>query len=241
MPIDSMIFLPWTLLSVFYTDVGLIGAIVKLEGYSSIEIVPIKEGITVNICIDCDGRIAPRFLRCSSCRRTKRCAEAKIRYRQKHQLPNIETLIICVICQANIPEAPIDRKYCDDCRQLRLNELKRVRRADNPEKYRAKDRAYKVKSGATKVQVANRRARKHGASVVDLKTINRVFQADNYTCQYCYERGGDLTVDHITPLCNGGANNESNLVTACRTCNMSKGPKSLLEFLLYKLQKSLGR
>jgi hypothetical protein len=50
----------------------------------------------------------------------------------------------------------------------------------------------------------------------------RIFARDDYTCQYCGRRGGPLECDHRTPLSQGGGNEESNLVTACRPCNRTK-------------------
>jgi hypothetical protein len=34
-----------------------------------------------------------------------------------------------------------------------------------------------------------------------------------------------LTIDHIMPVALGGTNEIGNLVTACRTCNLTKGAK----------------
>ena len=58
-------------------------------------------------------------------------------------------------------------------------------------------------------------------------------------CPYCetiiYWR--ELSIDHIIPKSKGGANDSSNLVWTCRTCNISKGDltgeefKALLAFL----------
>lgn len=57
----------------------------------------------------------------------------------------------------------------------------------------------------------------------------RIFRRDNFTCQYCgLDASSDfstwyyanLNVDHINP--NGG-DDDSNLITACRTCNSIKG------------------
>lgn len=145
---------------------------------------------------------------------------------------------ICPLCEVSFECKKADRIYCDPCRQVRLNTLKRARRAMNPEKYRHKDKIYYQRTHAQSVQVANRRASKRGKSLLNLDIIKAIFQLDNYTCQYCYKRGGNLTIDHVQPLCKNGANDESNLVTACRTCNVSKNRKSLLEFLLFQRGKS---
>ena len=48
-------------------------------------------------------------------------------------------------------------------------------------------------------------------------------------CSYC--GGADhLSLDHLIPQLRGGEDDASNLVTACRSCNSSKGAKDLLEW-----------
>ncbi len=49
------------------------------------------------------------------------------------------------------------------------------------------------------------------------KNYKRVFQRDNFICQYCM-RDGD-TIDHINPVSNVGGNRMENLVCCCETCN----------------------
>jgi HNH endonuclease len=48
-------------------------------------------------------------------------------------------------------------------------------------------------------------------------------------CSYC---GGtdDLSLDHLIPRLRGGEDAADNLVTACRSCNSSKGSRDLLEW-----------
>lgn len=57
-----------------------------------------------------------------------------------------------------------------------------------------------------------------------------IFTRDDYTCQYCGERGKKLECDHVVPVSKGGSNDESNLVTACLPCNRSKRDKFLHEW-----------
>lgn len=59
---------------------------------------------------------------------------------------------------------------------------------------------------------------------------NKVFDRDNYTCQYCGQIGGILEVDHKLPISKGGTNNLKNLTTACRKCNRQKKDKTIEEF-----------
>lgn len=52
-----------------------------------------------------------------------------------------------------------------------------------------------------------------------------IFKRDDYRCTYCGERGGKLECDHVMPVSRGGGHEESNLVTACFSCNRSKRDK----------------
>jgi 5-methylcytosine-specific restriction endonuclease McrA len=57
-----------------------------------------------------------------------------------------------------------------------------------------------------------------------------IYIRDNFRCAYC---GTDLGValpeemglDHLVCSSEGGSNHQSNLVTACRTCNSSRGTR----------------
>jgi hypothetical protein len=56
---------------------------------------------------------------------------------------------------------------------------------------------------------------------------------DGMGCAYCglgIEDGAMLTLDHLTPHCQGGKNTSDNLITACRTCNSARGDRTLEEF-----------
>lgn len=60
---------------------------------------------------------------------------------------------------------------------------------------------------------------------------HRVFSFYNYTCAACGfydEYGFCLTVDHIIPVANGGANAIENLQCLCQTCNLIKGKKEMV-------------
>lgn len=55
-----------------------------------------------------------------------------------------------------------------------------------------------------------------------------ILRRDNYTCRYCGASAPDatLTVDHVIPRALGGADDPTNLVTACRDCNSGKASTS---------------
>ncbi|MFF8942860.1 HNH endonuclease [Streptomyces sp. NPDC014864] len=50
-----------------------------------------------------------------------------------------------------------------------------------------------------------------------------------HACAYCGARATHL--DHVHPLSKGGADVESNIVPACAGCNLSKGAKTLAEWV----------
>jgi 5-methylcytosine-specific restriction endonuclease McrA len=60
----------------------------------------------------------------------------------------------------------------------------------------------------------------------------RVWARDGFYCRYCHAAMGQvlMTVDHFVPLEQGGANDTSNYLTACRRCNKLKGSRSPEEF-----------
>ncbi|MEX2374841.1 MAG: HNH endonuclease [Dehalococcoidia bacterium] len=57
-------------------------------------------------------------------------------------------------------------------------------------------------------------------------TRREVFARDGDRCQYCGQRGGQLTLDHIIPKHRGGQHVWENLVAACRACNHHKGGRT---------------
>lgn len=59
-----------------------------------------------------------------------------------------------------------------------------------------------------------------------------VFKRDVFTCQYCGIASPKvvLEVDHVIPVCEGGADNLENLITSCFDCNRGKGKYLLDEY-----------
>lgn len=64
----------------------------------------------------------------------------------------------------------------------------------------------------------------------------KVYERDNYRCQYCDKQLTHFTVtlDHITPIAEGGDNCFENLLTACLLCNSKKNARSLGDFMAEK-------
>ncbi|HMZ07062.1 MAG TPA: HNH endonuclease, partial [Anaerolineales bacterium] len=66
-------------------------------------------------------------------------------------------------------------------------------------------------------------------------TRRELFRRDNYTCQYCGKRDGNLTIDHVIPRHMGGQHIWTNLVTACSSCNHRKGGRKVEEAHMHLL------
>ena len=50
----------------------------------------------------------------------------------------------------------------------------------------------------------------------------------DHCCAYCGDRPSFLTIDHVIPRSQNGTNDPSNLLPACKSCNESKGSRTLL-------------
>jgi 5-methylcytosine-specific restriction endonuclease McrA len=55
-----------------------------------------------------------------------------------------------------------------------------------------------------------------------------IFLRDNYSCAYCEKQLSteELSVDHIIPKSRGGKETWENLITACKSCNCTKGDRT---------------
>jgi 5-methylcytosine-specific restriction endonuclease McrA len=63
-----------------------------------------------------------------------------------------------------------------------------------------------------------------------------ILRRDNNTCYYCGIPTA-TTVDHLTPVEQGGNNTITNLVAACSYCNNSKGNRTEEEYLKFRNKK----
>ena len=70
-------------------------------------------------------------------------------------------------------------------------------------------------------------------------TKQEILHRDNFTCQYCGQRGGALTIDHIVPRHRGGTHSWNNLVIACQACNRKKGGRTTDEARMRLLHEPL--
>ena len=73
-----------------------------------------------------------------------------------------------------------------------------------------------------------------------------IYLRDEFRCLYCLADlhdadPRDVTLDQLTPKCDGGSNHESNLVTACRSCNCSRQDTPLSRFAGPETRKHIRR
>jgi hypothetical protein len=56
-----------------------------------------------------------------------------------------------------------------------------------------------------------------------------LFKRDGFACQYCGAKppGAILEIDHIVAVAEGGADDDSNLITSCFPCNRGKSARRL--------------
>lgn len=117
----------------------------------------------------------------------------------------------------------IDMKsYVMAQRDQRMAKSKRKRAARRATWY-AKNR-----SAQNAKQVARNQKRRASVGSVSVSLAD-VLSYHGAWCAYC---GLDATtIEHVTPVSAGGATDLDNCVPACRTCNLSKGPRHLVVWL----------
>lgn len=147
----------------------------------------------------------------------------------------------CKLCSTTFTAKSAKKKHCSDsCRDRdryhsNLNARERKKQSssrwfhDNRERMRL---AQKLYYDTHWTEFAERNFAKRDRSLSS-ELVTYVLERDNFTCQYCYQRGGKLTIDHKTPVSRGGSDKIDNLCVACHRCNCRKGRKTVEEFLEY--------
>jgi len=73
-----------------------------------------------------------------------------------------------------------------------------------------------------------------------------IYLRDSFTCLFCLRdlhsaAPMDVTLDHLLPHGRGGENTPRNLITACRSCNCSRGDKPLTRFASPEARAHISR
>lgn len=92
---------------------------------------------------------------------------------------------------------------------------------------------YVVRSPSTSFQLPAvirvvKRVKRSRNKIVAFSKKN-ILRRDNFTCQYCGRSNHPLTVDHVIPKSRGGKSNWTNVVVACKPCNLKKGNQTPAE------------
>ena len=115
------------------------------------------------------------------------------------------------------------RKYPEKCA-----EHARRYRCRYPEKQKSRKQAYVLRHpeqlAFRRARGAAYRARKAGALVSDFTAKQWIAMKGAYghRCAYCERKMLRLTMDHITPLSQGGSHTLANIIPACQQCNSKK-------------------
>jgi len=124
----------------------------------------------------------------------------------------------------------------------KISAASRAFRVKNIEKVRARDSAYyfKHKEKRNKKAAEYRKTKKGKACHANSRHKRRLrishtntvtsdellaLKQKSKSCYYCGIKTKSLTLDHIIPLCKGGAHSLDNLIMACAPCNSRKCAK----------------
>ena len=106
-------------------------------------------------------------------------------------------------------------------------------REENQEYVREKERDYREANPEKIIANAEKRRARLMAAEGEFTghDVIALIKAHGRICFYCGDRLKKFQVDHFIPLSRGGTNWPSNLVIACRPCNLSKAAKMPWEWM----------
>lgn len=134
--------------------------------------------------------------------------------------------------------------YYHDNKQDRLG-YNRVYRQENTPKETNRNKKYRrTHPEITANKSRNRRARKNGnggSHTVD-DIINQL-KSQKHRCYWCNKnlQTRKYHVDHVIPLSKGGKNDPSNIVISCPICNLTKGDKTLEQWISATQDENLSK
>lgn len=152
----------------------------------------------------------------------------------------------CVACAASFQATAHNAKYCSDLcwesskpiKGLKLRSIRtwtegsRSRRRKKVRFMRAFDWAFRQQC---LVREHTRRARNRGnGGTHTVWDIARILALQGHKCLYCATAltPNNTHIDHIVPLFRGGYNGADNLCGSCEACNVSKGRKDPIDWLM---------
>ncbi|MFJ7588418.1 HNH endonuclease [Streptomyces sp. NPDC097617] len=137
----------------------------------------------------------------------------------------------CLRRQANYDaraDVQAARREYRQANAVAIAEARRRWRLANPELHAARSAEWKrANPDAHARHKSKDRARRYGAEHEPYSRAE-VFARWGSRCCYCNEPA--TSIDHVVPLSRGGHDVEANAVPCCKSCNSSKGRKTLAEW-----------
>lgn len=119
-----------------------------------------------------------------------------------------------------------NKRYQRESDRIKLRGAKY--RAENPDKVREQRRPACSAARARRKAVPGKFKR---------ADVERLYQEQQGKCLACtVDLNTSFQVDHILPLIRGGTNWPNNLQLLCKPCNLSKGTKTMAEWMTWKAQ-----
>ena len=128
------------------------------------------------------------------------------------------------------------RNWCSENRE-RCTDRTREWRQKNKEKVREITKRYSLKNPEKVRLLAKKgRAKRQNAKIGPIckSDIDGMKLRQKNRCAVCKVRMDKFHIDHIMPLCLGGAHTVSNLQLLCPSCNLSKSGKHPIDFMQSK-------
>jgi len=127
-----------------------------------------------------------------------------------------------------------DRAYYKAHREQILA-YQRSYRKDHPKKVAARHKAWRESENGRKGALADALNRRAAVDErITSEVVDEVTAEYGGLCPYCNQPIVNGHIDHIVPISMGGTSDRENLVYSCAPCNLSKGDKSLLEFMIHR-------
>ena len=117
----------------------------------------------------------------------------------------------------------------------KIREYRKTEHSKNVTKKWAKNNPDKIRN-YNRTQRARRKFALSSAESATTQEVKAWIDAQSPVCSYCaIELSSDqIQLDHVIPLSKGGSHTIDNFAISCRSCNCSKGNKTLEEFTIYK-------
>lgn len=152
---------------------------------------------------------------------------------------------MCNVCREVLPAKAFSRKanghlraWCQACER----DAARKRYLDNPDAVRGSKAASERKRRADpvigpKLREKQRHFHRFRGSTAEDRFYAAVLKLD--PCSYCGSPAGEI--DHIHPSTMGGSDDWSNLTSACRSCNASKGNRPMFPWIGRRVMEYEGQ